>query len=57
MDYRLSRGPNGHALRCGAYEAGLIPESLKNSLEIIAPGIANRIEGNIKGRISEFMSK
>lgn len=56
MDYRLSRGPNGHALRTGAYEAELIPQELKDSLEIISPGIANRIEGCINGHIHKFMS-
>jgi len=52
--YRLSRGPNGHALLSSNYEAFIIPESLKKALDIIAPGIAGRIEGVINGKIYNF---
>jgi len=52
--YRLSRGPNGHALLGAAYEATILPKSLINSLEVIAPGMACRIQGCIDGLLLTF---
>jgi len=52
--YRLSRGPNGHALLGAAYEATILPKSLINSLEVLAPGMACRIQGCIDGLILTF---
>jgi hypothetical protein len=54
MIYRLSRGPNGHALLASNYEADLIPNTLLSALDIIANGIKGRIEGVIAGKLLEF---
>jgi hypothetical protein len=54
MIYRLSRGPNGHALLASNYEADLIPSTLLSALDIIASGIKGRIEGVIAGKLLEF---
>lgn len=56
MIYRLSRGPNGHALLASHYEAALIPEALKRALDVIAPEIGERIEDCISGLLLDFQS-
>jgi hypothetical protein len=56
MMYRLSRGPNGHALLAAAYEATILPKSLCDSLDVIAPGIAYRIEQVISGKLDQFVT-
>lgn len=52
--YRLSRGPNGHALLGAQYEATIMPKALKESLDIIAPGIGHRIDAINDGKLLEF---
>lgn len=42
--YRISRGPNGHALLASNYEVDFLPLSLRNSLEVIASGISSKLD-------------
>lgn len=52
--YRLSRGPNGHALLASCYEAGLLPDSLLMSLDTLSSGISWAIRSVKDAKIHEF---
>lgn len=52
--YRLSRGPNGHALHGAAYEAGILPKGLLESLDVINPGIKAHIESIVINKLQDF---
>jgi hypothetical protein len=52
--YRLSRGPNGHALLGATYEATILPESLLNDLDIVSPGIRDQIIKIKESKLLEY---
>jgi hypothetical protein len=52
--YRLSRGPNGHALLGATYEAGILPVDLIKDLDILSPGISAQIMKIRDSRLLEY---